>query len=233
MMRTTTLAILAAALATNVQAQAPATNAQGQAPGSNVQGQAPGSNVQGQAPGTNVQGQTSATNAQAQTSMPLSLGDEYFAMKAYADGTAEVAKSRLALERASNAGIRNFAQQLIRDHTECNNKIVELARAKRIPLPNTIDAVHTAAMNRLAGMSGSDFDKAFTMAQIGAHKEALLLFGHEAHKGQDQDLKSLAQQTIPVLEKHTQMAYEMAGENDEYQKFQKIRDYSKQVMGDK
>jgi len=171
-----------------------------------------------------------ATTAVAQTSPAVPIGDECFAMKAYASGAVEVAMSRLALERASDANLKKFAEHMIKDHTEVNNKLVELARAKGIALPTTIDAVHSTVLARMAQMSGSDFDKAYSMGQIGAHKEALGLFGHEAHHGEDADLKALAHKTLPKLEEHTKMAFEVAGKEKEFKKFQKVYEYAKEVM---
>ena len=131
------------------------------------------------------------TQARAQDSTAVPLGDEYFAMKAYAEGLAEIAKSQLAYQKASDSGVKAFAEKMVKDHTECNEKIAELARKKGIALPTAIDAVHTTAIARLGRMSGSDFDKAYMMAQIGAHKDALHLFEHESHKGEDPELKAL------------------------------------------
>jgi putative membrane protein len=170
-----------------------------------------------------------ATNAHAQVLTSVPLGDEYFAMKAYADGLAEVVKSQLALERATQPGIKAFAERMVKDHTQCNNKIAEMARKKGI----AFDAVHTAVINRLAKMSGSDFDKAYLMAQIGAHKDALHLFDHEVWKGEDADLKELALKALPTLQDHAKSAFELAGEKQEYQKFCKIQEYAKQVMAEK
>jgi len=174
-----------------------------------------------------------AANARAQDSSTVPLGDEYFAMKAYASGMVEIAKSRVAMERATQPAIKAFAEQMIKDHTECNNKIVALAAKKGIALPNAIDAVHAVAINRLARMTGSDFDKTFMMAQMCAHKEALHLFEHESCKGEDSELKELATKAIPTLQQHTKMAFELAGEKAEYQKFCKIQEYAKQVMNEK
>ena len=123
-----------------------------------------------------------APAVRADDSCSCSLGDEYFAMRAYADGMAEVAKSKLACEKASDSGIKAFAEKMVKDHTECNEKLAELARKKGITLPTAMDPIHAVAIARLGKMSGTDFDKAFMMAQIGAHKAALLLFGHEAYK---------------------------------------------------
>lgn len=137
------------------------------------------------------------------------------------------------MERATQPPIREFAQKMVRDHTECNNKIVELCRRKGIALPAAIDPIHTAMINRLAMMSGSDFDKAYMKAQMCAHKDALHLFEHEACKGEDSEVKELASKELPTLQDHTKSAFDLAGEKDDYKKFCKIQDYAKQVMNEK
>jgi putative membrane protein len=174
-----------------------------------------------------------ATNVRAQETPSVPLGDEVFAMKAYSEGIAEIAKSRLACERATQPGVKEFAERMVRDHTECNNKVAETARKKGIALPTAIDAVHTIAIARLGKLSGSDFDKTYLMAQMCAHKDALHLFSHESHKGEDADLKELAAKALPTLQDHAKMAFELAGEKAEYQKFCKIQEYAKQVMAEK
>jgi putative membrane protein len=182
--------------------------------------------------GTNAYAQVQVQTARARVpSVPLE--DEFFAMKAYAEGIAEVACSRLAMERATQPAIREFAEKMAREHTECNNKIVELCRTKGIALPAAIDSIHTAALNHLAAMSGSDFDKAYMKAQVCAHKAAIFCFEHEACKGEDQDVKKLASDALPTLQDHAKQAFDLAGEKDDYKKFCKIQDYAKQVMNEK
>ena len=176
---------------------------------------------------TNVHGQ------QVQQTSTVPIGDEYFAMKAYAEGLAEVAKSQVAVRQASQANIREFAEKMVRQHTETNNKIVEIARRKGIPLPTAIDAVSNVTLSRLSRLSGSDFDKAYLMAQECAHKDALHLFWHEAEKGEDSDLKDFAKNTIATLENHTKMAFDLAGNKKGYDKFSKVYKYAKEVMDEK
>jgi len=180
---------------------------------------------------TNAYGQ--ATTAVVQNSTMVSPGDEYFAMRAYAEGIAEVALNQLAAQRASNPDIRRHAEQMVRDHIECDNKIVEMARRKGIALPAGIDAVSNAALNRLATLSGSDFDRAYLKALICSHKAALHLFHHQSAKGEDVDLKDFADKSLPMLQSHTEMAYDLAGERAEYKKLCKIQEYAKQVMAEK
>ena len=190
-----------------------------------------GTTVYAQNVGQNVRQNFGQPVAQNVSSVPLE--DEFFVMKAYAEGIAEVAKSRLAMERATQPGIREFAQRMVKDHTECDNKIVEICRKKGIALPAAIDAVNTAVINRLAAMSGSDFDKAYLKSQMCCDKAALFFFEHESCKGEDSDVKELAAKAIPTLQDHAKDAFDLAGEKDEFKKFCKIQDYAKQVMGEK
>jgi putative membrane protein len=178
-----------------------------------------------------------ATNAHAQQVQPppsnVPIGDEAFAMKAYCEGLSEVAKSQLAVRQASQANIREFAEKMVKQHTETNNKIVEMARKKGIPLPNAIDPVSNVVISRLSRLSGSDFDKAYLAGQMCAHKDALHLFGHESRKGEDSELRDFAKQTIPTLQHHTKMAFDLAGEKQEYDKHAKIEKYAKEVFEEK
>jgi putative membrane protein len=172
-------------------------------------------------------------SAYAQNTNSVPLGDEYFAMQAYANGIAEVARSQLAVQRATQPDIRAFADRMIREHIECNNKTVEIARTQGIALPAAIDAVHTAMINRLARMSGSDFDKAYLMAQECAHKDAIHLFEHESCKGEDPELKDMATKALPKLHDLAKSAFELAGNKAEYEKFCKIQDFAKKVKDEK
>jgi putative membrane protein len=95
------------------------------------------------------------------------------------------AKSKLACEKATQPAIKAFAEQMVKDHSECNNKIAEAAQKKGITLPTTLSPIHTIAIAKMAKMSGSDFDKTYLMAQKCAHVEAIQLFEHESCKGED------------------------------------------------
>jgi putative membrane protein len=173
-----------------------------------------------------------ATNAYAQESS-VPLGDEVFAMKAYCEGMAEVAKSKLACEKATQPAIKAFAEHMVKDHTECNNKLAEAAQKKGIMLPTGLSQIHAVAIAKMAKMSGSDFDKTYLMAQKCAHVEAIRLFEHESCKGEDSELKEMATQAVPKLHEHAKEAFELAGDKAEFQKLCKIEEFAKQVMAEK
>lgn len=143
----------------------------------------------------------------APASHQLSTADRNFLRDAAHAGIAEVQASQLAATKSSDAAVKEFAQQMITDHTNANNKLKQLAAAKGISLPTEPSAVQMKSIQSLKDLAGSKFDRQF-MAEFGtkAHQEAVALFRKETEGGQDNDVKSFAQQTLPTLEKHLQHA---------------------------
>ena len=129
-----------------------------------------------------------------------------FAKKATVSGTFEVESSELALDKSDNEQIRDFAQQMIDDHTKAQQKLN--ATAKDIDLDpalteEKLDAKHQKIVDALeAKQDGAAFDRAYIKAQRDAHKEAVSLFSGYAKSGKDKDMKAFASETLPTLKMH-------------------------------
>lgn len=121
-------------------------------------------------------------------------------------GLAEVQLSQLALQRASSEQIRSFAQQMVTDHTATNQELTQLAASKNITLPTDTDAKHRAVAEKLGGMSGTDFDKAYMKQMVKDHEDAVKLFQKQSDRGTDADAKAFAAKTLPALQNHLQTA---------------------------
>jgi putative membrane protein len=132
-----------------------------------------------------------------------------FMMNAAASGMAEVMLGNLALQKSQNEQVKSFAQQMVTDHTAANEELKALAASKNVALPTTPEAKHTSALNKLNGLSGTEFDKAFMKQMVKDHEAAVKLFSREAEKGDDADTKAFAAKTLPTLQNHLQMARTM------------------------
>ena len=66
------------------------------------------------------------------------------------------------------------------------------------------------AAERLAQLTGADFDRQFMRQMVKDHKEAVSLFESQSKNGRDEDLKALAGKMLPTLRDHLKMAQEMA-----------------------
>jgi len=134
-----------------------------------------------------------------------------FVMKASAGGLAEVSLSKLALDKATDEGVRKFARQMIEDHTKANKELNALADKKGLKVAARMDAKHQKMSDKLSRLSGPEFDRAFMVGQVKDHVVTIALFEKEAKGGMDEDLRAWAKKTLPHLREHLKMAQEVSG----------------------
>ncbi|HEY8558997.1 MAG TPA: DUF4142 domain-containing protein [Pyrinomonadaceae bacterium] len=139
-----------------------------------------------------------------------SIQDSFMA-KAAQSSMAEVMLSNIALQKSQNEQVRNYAQQMVTDHTAANAELSSLAASKNVTLPTQPDAKHQSAANKLNGMSGTDFDKAYMKQMVKDHQDAVKLFSRESERGADADTKAFAAKMLPALQGHLQMAQTING----------------------
>ena len=108
------------------------------------------------------------------------LTDPQIAMVMRVLNLAAVREGELARDKSGNATIRDFGLKMVNDHTAQNNKAeAELSRAdiasEDTPLSRQIDAGSGTATERLRGMTGAGFDRAYIDRQVEAQQYALNL----------------------------------------------------------
>ena len=141
----------------------------------------------------------------------LSALDQQFVIDAAQGGMAEVQLGQLALERSRNPEVKQFARQMIQEHTRANERLMRLATQKGITPPTTLGK-YQAAMERLMQLSGEAFDQAYmNEAGVNAHMESAAVYQRQAGLGQDPDLKAFAATILPRVQGHLEMASEMTG----------------------
>lgn len=132
--------------------------------------------------------------------------DRLYITEAAQGGMTEVQLARLALQRSRNNEIRQYAQQMIQEHTPVNQQLMQLANRKGITPPTTIGLKYQAAIARLSQFSAKDFDQAYKEeAGINLHMEYLVVQRRQSQLGQDPDLKAFATKNIPIAQRHLQM----------------------------
>ncbi|MDQ6785224.1 MAG: DUF4142 domain-containing protein [Acidobacteriota bacterium] len=136
---------------------------------------------------------------------------EGFMTEAAKGGMAEVELSKMALPKLKDAAVKQFAQQMIADHTRANNELKELAAKKKVTLPTELDAEHKATAADMNSMSGADFDKDYVNAMVADHEKAVALFQGQSTGGTDADAKAFAAKTLPTLQKHLDMIKTIQG----------------------
>lgn len=146
----------------------------------------------------------SESSAGAATPVTLSAQDQSFATTAATAGLSEVQEGKLAASKGDKS-VKEVGNRMVTDHTKANDTLSSLAAAKGLTLPDSLTSVQAAQLAHLQDLKGTAFDSAYLKDQRQAHEKAIKLFETEAASGTDADLKTFAQNTLPMLKMHLQM----------------------------
>lgn len=144
--------------------------------------------------------------ASGEQAMAPNTGDAEFVQKAGIGGLAEVKLAKLAIERAKSPEVKQFARKMLADHSKANTELKAIADKKGLEVPTKLDADNQKTYEKLAGLTGADFDKEYMATMVDDHKTDVAEFKQQSENGSDPDLKHFAMKTLPTLERHMDMA---------------------------
>jgi putative membrane protein len=144
------------------------------------------------------------------TTMQVTDAAQFMTMAAMSD-LFEIQSSELALENAQSDAVKQFAQQMINDHTANTQKLMQVVQAGggQMEAPTELDERHQQIMEQLEGASGDQFDAAYIDAQVRAHQEAVALMTSYSQGGDNEALQQFAAQALPVVQMHLEMVQRM------------------------
>ena len=135
--------------------------------------------------------------------------DRLFAQLAATGGLAEVELGNLASGKAKADAVKQFAEMMVRDHTDANGKLKGLADAAKIPLPAGLDPDQQVVRDRLDKLTDNAFDVAYIKAQIVDHQKTAQLLAWEISFGEDGEMQRLAASLLPTVLDHLGRAQEI------------------------
>ena len=109
----------------------------------------------------------------------------------------------LAIEKGSNATIRDFGQRMMNDHSVLLEKIKKLAIQRNISLPVQISNRKVDVHRNLSDENGRDFDRTFIKMIIADHERDLKLF-KKAAEYNDPDVSAFAKRYLPLIQSDLQ-----------------------------
>ena len=120
-------------------------------------------------------------------------------------GIAEVVTGNLAQEKSQSADIKQFAQQMVTDHTKANQELGDIARKLDISVPDEAALTYKVKKMILEWREES-FDRSYVNNQVDAHEKAVELFKKEAASSDKPELKAFASDKLPTLQHHLERA---------------------------
>jgi putative membrane protein len=142
------------------------------------------------------------TVPRANAAITVSMADKNFILAAAQGGMTEVKLGELAAQNGKRDDVKAFGQMMVKDHSAINDDLKALAAQKGVTLPDSLDAKHQAMVDKMAALTGSEFDNAYIASMIKDHKMDAKEFKAESDATKDADIKSFVEKSIPVVERH-------------------------------
>jgi putative membrane protein len=146
------------------------------------------------------------------------LTDPQIAHIAYTAGEIDIKAAKQALDKASNKEVKQFAQDMVRDHEAVNKQALGLVKKLKVtPEDNdTSRALSKQAGDKLAELGklkGADFDKAYIANEVAYHKAVDgALETQLIPSAGNAELKGLLQTGLKIFEGHEQHAEHVAAD---------------------
>src|SRR3546814_10402540 len=86
-------------------------------------------------------------------------------------GMTEIAAAKVAVAKSGNPEIKNFANKMIKDHSQADNELKALAKKKGVTLPTALDKDHQDKLDDLNKASAKNFDDEYSDMMSSAHDD--------------------------------------------------------------
>jgi putative membrane protein len=142
----------------------------------------------------------------APATQQLAQEDMEFATEAAQGGLKEVKFGELAQQQATRDEVKQFGQRMVEDHGKANDQLKQIAQKKGIELPQQLSDEDQQKYAELQKKSGDEFDQAYTDEMVSDHEKDVDEFQQYVDEGKDPDLTRFAEQNLPMLKQHLQLA---------------------------
>jgi putative membrane protein len=134
---------------------------------------------------------------------------ENFVKKAANSNLYEVQLGDSASKKASSQQVREYAQLLVRDHSDALQKLKPAVQDFGIKLPDTLEKKYTVIISNLSKKDSTSFDKEYIKQMIKDHKNDISEFEKAERSLPPSTLKTWVSTTLPVLRQHLTKAQEI------------------------
>jgi putative membrane protein len=142
-------------------------------------------------------GTTGATPQDQQ--MDPYLTDKDFIRAAAEASATEVHLGKIAQDKASSDAVKEFGKQMVEANTQTAQQLQQAATALKIEMPADPPRKAKKAEEKLAKLSGADFDRAYTKIAVDEQKQAVKEF----------EKKDFAAKNLPVEQERQKKAEEL------------------------
>jgi putative membrane protein len=146
-----------------------------------------------------------ASNPNASTSANANP-DQDFINKAAQGNRAEIELGQLVAGKTKDPSVKQFAQMMVKDHTDALSKLQLVAQSKNLTLPDSMPDDAKDLQSKLSKDQGKQLNKDYMAGMVEDHQKDVQEFQDATETLKDPDIKQWATSTLPTLEKHLSKA---------------------------
>jgi len=124
----------------------------------------------------------------------------HFIIMASIGNLQEVSSGHLAIQKSKRAAIRSFGQMMIKDHSQSQQQLLQLAKNQNIAIPQEATTGIQEDLNMKN--AGDNFDGLYVHAMTVDHRSTVQMFENYAITGKNPVLREFARQMLPTLKAH-------------------------------
>lgn len=135
----------------------------------------------------------------------LTDDEKTFVIPVAISGMMEIETANLILQKSANKAVKEFASNMLADHTKANQELAVLAKDKKIAIPTALPAEQMKHLAKMKELTGRSLDVSYVTMMIDDHANAVALFKN-ASRYQDPALKGFVSNRLPILQVHSIVA---------------------------
>jgi putative membrane protein len=147
-----------------------------------------------------------SSSASTPTSAANTNPDQDFINNAAKGNRAEITLGKMVAAKSKNPSVKQFAQMMVKDHTDALAKLQLVAQARNITLPDELPDDAKDLQSKLSSDTGKQLDKDYMAGMVEDHEKDVQEFQDATQKLQDPEIKQWATTTLPTLQKHLDKA---------------------------
>ena len=132
----------------------------------------------------------------------LNKNDTEYLQKTAQGVMSEVKLGEMAQKQAADERVKQFGKRMVDDHGKDLQNIRQLATQKHVTLPDGPDKEQSKEADKLAKLSGADFDKEYVKYEAKDHKDDVKENGKTMKKALDPDVKKFASAEYQTVSEH-------------------------------
>ena len=129
-----------------------------------------------------------------------------FINDASAKGMADIETSRMAHQKSESREVKDYTIVVINDRTTANQHLAKIAKQLDLPVAPREEVVDKAKALMPEVKEGATFDQAYAASQVQTTEQAIEQLQQQAQTTDIPEIKAYAEETLPKLQNHLQMA---------------------------